>query len=320
MDAALLPYALVQEDGPVEWATFLAFVAAAGLWARRARRVTGARATAASLVVALFCVFVAGEEISWGQRLLGLRAPAFFLAGNAQQETNLHNLASNRAREAAMALVLGACIVGLPRTFAPAAAAVLALHLLYPLPFTGELVELALGMLLLLAALPRPVAWTAALVRAGAVGALVVVLSLVATRAAVARRGDPAVVARTRRETLLLAKDFVATARSRGEAPTRCDTHVRLFRLASAGDMPELWRGRFATHAATPGERERRQYFLDPWDQSYWVRHACDDNGRESAFLYSFGPNRRRDSGPFRLGGDDVGTYLLRAATGAPAP
>jgi len=311
-----LYYALVQEDGPIEWGTFVAFLLAGALWGRRAFRAPSARAAAGALGVALFCAFAAGEEISWGQRLTGLRAPEFFLANNAQQETNLHNLASQDVRELTMALVLGAGIVALPLALAPAFAGALALHLLYPLPFTGELVEWLLGMLLLVAAFARPVGWTVAIVRAGVAVVLVCALSLVATRAAVGRRGDPAVIAQARDETARLAQDFVAVAGIRGAAPTHCDTHARLFGFVHDGGIPELRQGRFAAHAATDGERERRRHFLDPWNQAYWVRHACDDDGRESAFLYSFGPNRRRDSGRFALGGDDVGTYLLHTTAG----
>jgi hypothetical protein len=42
------------------------------------------------LALALF--FVAGEEISWGQRILGIKSSEFFQEKNAQGETNLHNL------------------------------------------------------------------------------------------------------------------------------------------------------------------------------------------------------------------------------------
>lgn len=40
----------------------------------------------------LIFLFGAGEEISWGQRILGIESNDFFLENNAQKETNLHNL------------------------------------------------------------------------------------------------------------------------------------------------------------------------------------------------------------------------------------
>jgi hypothetical protein len=41
---------------------------------------------------ALAALFVALEEISWGQHLFGWESPAWFAERNAQRETNLHNL------------------------------------------------------------------------------------------------------------------------------------------------------------------------------------------------------------------------------------
>jgi len=42
-------------------------------------------------VLALACLFVVGEEISWGQRIFNIATPEFFEAHNLQNETNLHN-------------------------------------------------------------------------------------------------------------------------------------------------------------------------------------------------------------------------------------
>lgn len=44
------------------------------------------------VLIAVFSLFVAGEEISWGQRLFGVESSEFFLENNAQGETNLHNM------------------------------------------------------------------------------------------------------------------------------------------------------------------------------------------------------------------------------------
>jgi tetratricopeptide (TPR) repeat protein len=43
------------------------------------------------LALALASFYTAGEEISWGQRLLGFGSPEFFDEYNLQEETNLHN-------------------------------------------------------------------------------------------------------------------------------------------------------------------------------------------------------------------------------------
>jgi hypothetical protein len=45
------------------------------------------------LGLALIYFFIAGEEISWGQRIFHIATPASWAAQNTQGETNLHNLA-----------------------------------------------------------------------------------------------------------------------------------------------------------------------------------------------------------------------------------
>src|SRR5687768_3718807 len=81
--------AAMQEDRIIEWLTVFVFAAAGVIMLRRAlreRRVFDG-------LVALFLLFVAGEEMSWGQRVLGLTPPAVFLEHNTQQELNVHNFA-----------------------------------------------------------------------------------------------------------------------------------------------------------------------------------------------------------------------------------
>ena len=45
-----------------------------------------------SLIMAAVFFFVAGEEVSWGQRIFGFGSGEFFLQNNQQNETNFHNL------------------------------------------------------------------------------------------------------------------------------------------------------------------------------------------------------------------------------------
>ena len=40
-------------------------------------------------------VFAAGEEISWGQRILGFATPDFLMALNESKEFNVHNIAND---------------------------------------------------------------------------------------------------------------------------------------------------------------------------------------------------------------------------------
>jgi hypothetical protein len=95
VDPGWFEHAYVIEDGPVEWATAAALLAAAGVSAWTVRR-PGAGCGRLHAVMwaglALLCLFAAGEEISWGQRVLGFSSPELFVRHNAQHETNLHNL------------------------------------------------------------------------------------------------------------------------------------------------------------------------------------------------------------------------------------
>ncbi|MGB8492081.1 MAG: hypothetical protein WCE64_13575 [Bacteroidales bacterium] len=44
------------------------------------------------LLLGLFFFFCAGEEISWGQRIIGIDTPEYMEENNAQKELNIHNL------------------------------------------------------------------------------------------------------------------------------------------------------------------------------------------------------------------------------------
>src|SRR5687767_4471263 len=111
---------LAQEDGPIEWATFVAFVMAAGWLVFGVRRVSPSWwFQGATLLLAAFCLVVAGEEISWGQRLFGFRPPDVFLERNFQQELNVHNVLMNErglgfaleSKHLVMAIVVGFCVI-----------------------------------------------------------------------------------------------------------------------------------------------------------------------------------------------------------------
>jgi hypothetical protein len=92
--------ALLQEDGIVENATVLVLLAAAALSLACARRIPrGARRFRWFYVaVAAFCVLVAVEELSWGQRLFGFASPQFFREHARQRETNVHNVVEKVAK------------------------------------------------------------------------------------------------------------------------------------------------------------------------------------------------------------------------------
>jgi len=95
IDSDFASHWMIREDGFLETGTFLGLIASATLCLYRAAtlRTERPRMFIASLtMMAAVLVFGAGEEISWGQRILGIESPEFFEANNAQGETNLHNM------------------------------------------------------------------------------------------------------------------------------------------------------------------------------------------------------------------------------------
>lgn len=81
----------------MEWLQVAALIVATIAGALLAIRLwrTGHRTLPLVVSLATVTVFiVAAEEISWGQRLLGLATPAALEAINMQDETNLHNIVS----------------------------------------------------------------------------------------------------------------------------------------------------------------------------------------------------------------------------------
>ncbi|HEX7277812.1 MAG TPA: hypothetical protein VF244_10600 [Acidimicrobiales bacterium] len=86
-------YYFVAEDHVFEWIQVGAFAVAAagcGAVAVSVRRVSRAAAVIAALWCALFVVVV-GEEVAWGQRVLGVSVPAIERV-NDQGDVSLHNV------------------------------------------------------------------------------------------------------------------------------------------------------------------------------------------------------------------------------------
>lgn len=88
-------YEFVVEDGFIEWCTVIILVAAMLVCGKRffmLRRVRPRLFLTVTMLLTLLCLFGAGEEISWGQRLFGLETPDYLKDKNAQGELGLHNL------------------------------------------------------------------------------------------------------------------------------------------------------------------------------------------------------------------------------------
>jgi hypothetical protein len=89
---------LSYEDGVVEWLSAAFLIAASIAMIITAIHLFSKRyvlqASIAVLISLLFFV-IAMEEISWGQRILGIESSQFFLENNKQREMNFHNLNTN---------------------------------------------------------------------------------------------------------------------------------------------------------------------------------------------------------------------------------
>lgn len=103
-------HSLVQEDGLLENLQFCFYLAAGllGLLAAgRLRRLGLAWCAWAALVLGLVMLLAAGEEISWGERILGYGLPQWFAEHNAQHEVSLHNLKPVQSQLSVMYLAGG---------------------------------------------------------------------------------------------------------------------------------------------------------------------------------------------------------------------
>jgi hypothetical protein len=309
----------MQEDRVVEWWTALLFFSAGAIALQRAF----SHRRAGDALVALFCIFVAGEELSWGQRVIGYTPPAAFLEHNTQQELNLHNFREVLGQPKWMlAMVLGGYGLLLPalvrvragrrileavRLTAPPAraapwfAAAIALLVWYPVEFTGEWVETLAGGLFL-ATLGGSVGaiTTTALLGLGAA----VTLSLATAQ----RAASPELVACARDETRVLASELASNATARLRRRRRIhkrvwtavqEGYVRGGAARALGAVP--CRGTDIAAAAS-----RRRFVIDPWGTAYWLVTKNKPGDAGDLVVYSFGPNRRRDGETSTGGGDDI--------------
>ena len=331
-------YRAVQEDELLEWASFWAFAAAAGVFAWAALRRPPAPRWRLwfPLGLAAFCLWVALEEISWGQRVFGYRPPAYFLEHNYQQELNVHNVVASNLRQLALKLVIlgygvalpllglvpslgrlyrRLAVVPPPLALVPAFLASYLLYEIYPWDFSGEWVEMMLGLGFLLAAVLSAARDAARPGRRLLAVALACVVVAGAGEASAAwsraqRRVHPATLEAARVEIRALATDF-REARVR----TSCGLHKRLFTFVRQQDVEALEQGSFAALVEQGLPEERSRFFLDPWNSPYWVRDSCgEDRRRRRIFVYSFGPDRMRDSTDWEIGGDDVGEIVFDAS------
>lgn len=112
---------LAEEDSLLEWSQVVILASAAvlaTLLAARALREGRRPHALAYFVLAAGCIFVAGEEVSWGQRILGLETPESLAEINRQDELTLHNIDDVRVALKFFLIGLGLAGFALPWLFA----------------------------------------------------------------------------------------------------------------------------------------------------------------------------------------------------------
>jgi hypothetical protein len=327
---ANLYYSVGQEDGFLEWATFWAFTIAGYRFfvnAVRDRRASGGIPWFAA-GLGLFCILVALEEISWGQRLIGYQPHDYFLEQNYQQEFNLHNIFSTSLRKLTLLVILsgygvGSAVVSLvpavarffrrwrivpaPPALIPAFLVMSVVYAWYPWDYTGEWVELAMGLGFMNAAflvVPPNADGQVALQIAQAAVATAALTLLTIFVQGLTRPNDDRAAEMARAEIEALVNDFAGP-----KLHTRCGIHKRLYTFMRDYGQTHLLYGEFAKRLRDDGEHTRANYLLDPWNSPYWLRHKCSGD-RVVMFVYSFGPNRQRDSSEWEIVDDDIGKSL----------
>jgi hypothetical protein len=220
-----------------------------------------------------------------------------------------------------------------PIALSPWFAGVALVEIAYPISLAGEACELVLGLLFAVDAVwrdggslsdsigARARRWRITACAAAAVLALSLATGPLLERLVFGTDQERSTVARA--EVAALRRDIAAAGTVRSRL-LRKNVHKRLFTAVRSGYL-DLAGGEFLGGRATPADpradsprQDRLGYFLDPWNNAYWIHYR---KRTRQVTVYSFGPNRRRDSeldGRQPLGGDDIGV-VFELPTAPPA-
>ncbi len=321
---------LAQEDAWIEWLTVGLFCTAGMVFLSAAKRHGFATAWVIT-ATGLFCIVVAGEEISWGQRLLGFTPPESFLESNYQQELNLHNF-SKALFEPKWLVIATLSVWGvslpvfyrlnaslplpkhletilLPISYIPWSVCAIVLLLIYPIDLTAEYVELFTGLLFYLTAFPSD-----ASLRPKLVYALLPFLIMGAGFGGIemsARVDSAEKIACAQKEVGALTK-AIYEGGADDQLLERSYVHKRIFTAIQANYLtPDVIEALRAVGCVGVSQNpNRRKYAMDPWGQPYWMQYEEPEEEEVTIAVYSFGPNRRRDfTARDFTGTDDIGAF-----------
>jgi hypothetical protein len=189
------------------------------------------------------------------------------------------------------------------------------LEIFYPFDLAGELAEMMLGLVLLADVASRGAGSLSAAAPKASVGVALVLAGAVVT--------IPAVDALTLPRAMALLPAARAQPAEIGER--LADPKTRRKKLFKKGRVHK----RVFTAVRSGYLRLEEGHYLDAWNQPWWVDFHRTGAHEGKLLLYSFGPNRRRDTDLTRLAraervedvleGDDLGVLLaVRTATTAP--
>lgn len=331
----------IQEDQIIEWMTFWVFFISGIIFFQAAYRQNAIMFKIPWFLVGMgiFCLFVAMEEISWGQRLFSYRPPTYFLEQNFQQEFNFHNVVDKFWRKLTLkviiigyGVVLPVCwlvppvrrvcwklgIVPPPVLFTPAFLSTYGLYEVYPWKFSGELVELMLGLGFVFSATaltsffkePSAIRHFNSL---SIIALTIIIISLGSGMTYINARlhHRPELIDMTKKEITALGYDIrKAMNLSSGPIP-RSKLNKRLYTFVKKYKVDRIYSGNFQSLTRQGLPEERAQFFIDPWNTPYWISQTWDlERKKTKIFVYSFGPNRRRDSFFWEISGDDIGMIV----------
>ena len=258
---------------------------------------------------------------------------------NYQQEFNFHNVVETDYRKLALTLVIAGYGIVLPLAgkfrylkswfkrigivaptiaLLPAFSGTFLVYFLYPWSHSGEWVELMLGLGFLLSAVRMPRDYSnenqplnndrfcSSKIAATAFVAVIGLGLISGAASRMQRDAHPANLQAARNEVEAISRDF-----ENGFAKSRCNLHKRLYTFVEDYGQKNLFKGSYSELQSQGLPEQRAEFFLDPWNSPYWIRDRCDRNAdRRVTFIYSFGPNRRRDSTRTEIQDDDIGSYI----------
>ncbi len=176
----------------------------------------------------------------------------------------------------------------------------------YPLKRAGEASEFLLGIVFLIDAirrynLERPIQ-TISLVKKYAVWLIIpIILGIAAPKIvyAINSIGNNEKSEQARKELNQIKNDLLKRGTILNKLKRKSYVHKRIYTSIVDGYLRYSNNSEFLEYMSTPAEKnsinprkDRIGYFLDPWNNAYWIVYV---NKTKKIFIYSFGPNRRRD-------------------------